>query len=140
MLVSAPVAQLDRANASGALGREFESLRARQKLSFLSAPLLVTTKLMFSEAQRQSRLQLSQERASCSRSRSALSSVLLSPVHMSPKRAGSTYQSPFPMIHFGVIAVTEFENIRGVVFIYNCDDVRGAYRHKVERALFIHFS
>ena len=26
----APVAQLDRANASGALGREFESLRARQ--------------------------------------------------------------------------------------------------------------
>ena len=26
---SAPVAQLDRANASGALGREFESLRAR---------------------------------------------------------------------------------------------------------------
>ena len=27
-LRSAPVAQLDRANASGALGREFESLRA----------------------------------------------------------------------------------------------------------------
>ena len=27
-LESAPVAQLDRANASGALGREFESLRA----------------------------------------------------------------------------------------------------------------
>src|SRR5208337_4726205 len=27
----APVAQLDRANASGALGREFESLRARQQ-------------------------------------------------------------------------------------------------------------
>jgi hypothetical protein len=30
-VLSAPVAQLDRANASGALGREFESLRARQK-------------------------------------------------------------------------------------------------------------
>jgi hypothetical protein len=29
-LKSAPVAQLDRANASGALGREFESLRAHQ--------------------------------------------------------------------------------------------------------------
>jgi hypothetical protein len=29
---SAPVAQLDRAIASGAIGREFESLRARQKV------------------------------------------------------------------------------------------------------------
>src|SRR5271154_1748041 len=29
-LTCAPVAQLDRANASGALGREFESLRAHQ--------------------------------------------------------------------------------------------------------------
>src|ERR1700733_14378900 len=30
----APVAQLDRANASGALGREFESLRAHQPALF----------------------------------------------------------------------------------------------------------
>jgi hypothetical protein len=30
-LSCAPVAQLDRANASGALGREFESLRAHQR-------------------------------------------------------------------------------------------------------------
>ena len=29
---NAPVAQLDRAIASGAIGREFESLRARQSL------------------------------------------------------------------------------------------------------------
>jgi hypothetical protein len=35
-LNSAPVAQLDRANASGALGREFESLRAHQLSPFLS--------------------------------------------------------------------------------------------------------
>ena len=33
----APVAQLDRAIASGAIGREFESLRARQQPSLFSA-------------------------------------------------------------------------------------------------------
>ncbi len=36
IFASAPVAQLDRANASGALGREFESLRARQRPASLS--------------------------------------------------------------------------------------------------------
>ena len=34
-LRSAPVAQLDRANASGALGREFESLRAHHISPFV---------------------------------------------------------------------------------------------------------
>ena len=34
---SAPVAQLDRAIASGAIGREFESLRARQLMPILRA-------------------------------------------------------------------------------------------------------
>ena len=33
-LTCAPVAQLDRANASGALGREFEPLRAHQPSAF----------------------------------------------------------------------------------------------------------
>ncbi len=37
-LKSAPVAQLDRANASGALGREFESLRAHH-LRIFTFPL-----------------------------------------------------------------------------------------------------
>jgi hypothetical protein len=36
-LTCAPVAQLDRANASGALGREFESLRAHQGNFFHSS-------------------------------------------------------------------------------------------------------
>ena len=35
-LKNAPVAQLDRANASGALGREFESLRAHHPIHFNS--------------------------------------------------------------------------------------------------------
>src|SRR5208282_6563117 len=37
-LKSAPVAQLDRANASGALGREFESLRAHHLLNRIMRP------------------------------------------------------------------------------------------------------
>jgi hypothetical protein len=42
IVLSAPVAQLDRANASGALGREFESLRARQYLNLLLLePILI---------------------------------------------------------------------------------------------------
>ncbi len=46
MLESAPVAQLDRANASGALGREFESLRARQNyIPLQSFHFLVRLKL-----------------------------------------------------------------------------------------------
>src|SRR5512146_1604129 len=45
MFVSAPVAQLDRANASGALGREFESLRARQNFrSTRPKPLAILLK------------------------------------------------------------------------------------------------
>ena len=39
---SAPVAQLDRAIASGAIGREFESLRAHQSFSLFSSLLHFT--------------------------------------------------------------------------------------------------
>ena len=44
---SAPVAQLDRANASGALGREFESLRAHQIFPLPSAACAASPSIRF---------------------------------------------------------------------------------------------